>query len=97
MRLALAFAEAGYPVIPVKVFRRGNRWRKEPYFKDWAYRATTDANLIKLWWERWPLAMVGVPLARCRYVVVDADRHGGGQTVSNCFAPLAQCRRIQLW
>jgi hypothetical protein len=76
-KLALTFAEARFPIVPVNVFRRGERWRKQPYFRDWQNVATTDANKIRLWWDRWPWAMPGVPLSRCGIVVVDCDRHGG--------------------
>jgi hypothetical protein len=81
-RLALAFADAGFPVFPVNVFRRGDRWAKVPHVTDWANAATTDATLIAEWWLRWPLAMPGVPLARCGLVVVDCDRHGGADGVA---------------
>jgi hypothetical protein len=76
-RLALAFGEAGFPIFPVNVFRRGDRWRKVPYVADWANAATTDPKILREWWMQWPLAMPGLPLERCGLVVVDADRHGG--------------------
>jgi hypothetical protein len=78
MKLALAFAAAGYAVIPVNVFWDGRRWRKKPHLRDWENRATTGAEQIEKWWRWWPFAMVGVPLARCACAVVDCDRHGDG-------------------
>jgi hypothetical protein len=75
-RLALAFGDAGFPIFPVNVFRRGERWRKVPYVKDWENAATTDPEILREWWLRWPLAMPGLPLERCGLCVVDADRHG---------------------
>jgi hypothetical protein len=33
--LALALAAAGVAVIPVRLYRRGDRWRKDPLIKDW--------------------------------------------------------------
>jgi hypothetical protein len=77
--LALAFAAAGYPVFPVDVFwdDERKRWRKVPCIKEWERRATTDPILIKLWWDKWPLAVPGIPPGRCGKVVVDADRHDG--------------------
>ena len=27
---ALAFGEAGFPIIPVRLYRDGERWRKQP-------------------------------------------------------------------
>jgi hypothetical protein len=75
---ALTFAQAGFPIFPVNVFRRGERWRKVPYVHDWANAATTDPRQIGEWWMLWPLAMPALPLSRCGLVVVDADRHPGG-------------------
>jgi hypothetical protein len=59
------------------VFYRGGRWRKRPYvsWRGETSQATTDAKQINEWWDRWPLAMVGVPLLK--HVVVDCDRHDG--------------------
>jgi hypothetical protein len=74
---ALTFAEVGFPIFPVNVFRRGERWRKVPHVADWANAATVDPEILREWWLRWPLAMPGLPLERCGLVVVDADRHGG--------------------
>jgi hypothetical protein len=79
---ALAFAEAGFPIFPVNVFRRGERWAKVPHVTDWANAASTDMSVIAEWWLRWPLAMPGLPLERCGLVVVDADRHGGADGVA---------------
>jgi hypothetical protein len=79
MRLALAFAEAGFPVFPVELFFDDdrNRWRKLPCIKEWERRATVNSHLIKVWWGKWPLALPGIPPGRCNKVIVDADRHGG--------------------
>jgi hypothetical protein len=80
---ALAFAAAGFPVFPVDVFwdDERKRWRKVPCIKDWERRATTNPGLIKMWWDKWPCAVPGVPLGRCGKVVVDCDRHGGSDGV----------------
>jgi hypothetical protein len=76
-RRARAFAEAGIPIFPVRLERRGGRWSKKPLVLDWARCATTDPEIIAGWWLRWPLAAPGIPLGRCGLVVVDADRHPG--------------------
>jgi hypothetical protein len=75
--LALAFAEAGFAVVPVNVFRRGDRWRKVPYvsWRGETNQATTDPAKIKEWWDKWPSAMPGLPLRH--HVVIDADRRPG--------------------
>jgi hypothetical protein len=82
MRLALALAEAGFAVMPVKLYRDAERWRKRPHIVEWEGAATTDASRIKAWWNCWPIAVPGVPLARCGCVVVDCDRHGGPDGVA---------------
>jgi Bifunctional DNA primase/polymerase, N-terminal len=79
VKLARALAEHGVPIFPVRAYRVGDRWRKEPHIKDWAARATTDKAQIEEWWRNWPNAMVGVPLNRIDLVIVDCDRHGDGQ------------------
>jgi len=81
-RLALTLAKANFPIFPVNVFRRGDRWRKVPYVADWENAATTDLPVIGEWWMQWPTAMPGLPLSRCGLVVVDADRHGGADGVA---------------
>jgi hypothetical protein len=78
LETALQFAAHGVPIFPVRVYRVGDRWRKEPHIKDWAARATTDKATIEAWWRTWPNAFVGVPLERVGLVVIDADRHGDG-------------------
>lgn len=76
-KLALAFAEAGFAVVPVNVFRRSGRWRKVPYvsWRGANSRATTDTAKITEWWDKWPSAMPGLPLRD--QVIVDADRRPG--------------------
>jgi hypothetical protein len=39
--------------------------------------ATTDQRTIGEWWREWPLALPGIPLARMRWAVVDADGADG--------------------
>jgi hypothetical protein len=75
--LALAFAEAGFAVVPVNVFRRGERWRKVPYvsWRGEKSQATTDPAKIKDMWDKHPSAMPGVVLRD--HVIIDADRRPG--------------------
>src|SRR5271165_5337418 len=74
---AQAFAEAGFPIIPVRLAPKPNGgWRKEPLAK-WSL-ATTDETTIGRWWSQWPDALPGIPLQRMHWAVVDADRHAGG-------------------
>jgi Bifunctional DNA primase/polymerase, N-terminal len=72
---ALAFGEAGFPIIPVTLQHEGDRWRKQP-MASWSL-ATADEATIAGWWQRWPDALPGIPLARMGWAVVDADRRDG--------------------
>jgi hypothetical protein len=94
LALALAFVEAGFPVFPVDVFWDPDRkrWRKVPCIKDWENRATTNPNLIGMWWRQWPCAYPGIPPGRCNKVVVDADRHDGGTDGVKLFHELDRTR-----
>src|SRR5690242_14190510 len=76
---AFQFVARGVPIFPVQVYREGDRWRKKPHVKEWYKVATTARGVIEAWWDRWPLALVGVPLERVGLVVIDCDRHGDGQ------------------
>jgi hypothetical protein len=80
--VALAFAEAGLPIFPVRLRREGERLLKEPCIAEWQRRASADPHVIAGWWSGWPDALPAVPLARCGLVVVDADRHGRGDGVA---------------
>ena len=79
---AFQFAAHGVPIFPVRVYRVGEHWRKQPHIRDWSARATTSAAQIEEWWLNWSDAVVGVPLARVGLVVIDADRHGGPDGVA---------------
>lgn len=65
---ALAYAQAGYPVIPV----RG----KIPLTEHGAHDGTIDPARLSEWWDRWPDANIGMTLADL--VVVDVDPRNGG-------------------
>lgn len=82
------FAEAGIAIFPVRLFRQGERLRKEPYIKQWQHRATADPRMVEGWWRQFPEALVGIPLAKCGLVVVDADRHPGKPDGVAAFATL---------
>jgi hypothetical protein len=75
MRAALAYAtELGWPVFPV---RFGG---KEPLCAHGVKDATTDPDVIRGWWEKWPNANVGLA-CDCGRVCIDIDpRNGGDET-----------------
>ena len=85
---ALAFAEAtGVPIIPVRLYREGERWRKLPLL-EWDL-ATTEPETIEEWWQRWPSALPGIPLSRVGWAVVDIDSADGAEAVRGlgCLGP----------
>src|SRR6266849_291129 len=88
MTVPLAFAEAGFPIIPVQIAPKPNGgWRKQPMAK-WSL-ATTDEDVIGDWWRAWPDALPGIPLARMGWAVVDADGPEGAKKVTGigCLGP----------
>jgi hypothetical protein len=77
---ALGYAGKGWPVFPVC----GHD--KRPLVK-WKNEATTDAGTIRSWWQRWPLAMIGMPTgAASGVLVVDVDRKNGIDGLANLSA-----------
>ena len=84
---ALAFAEAGFRSIPVGLDRQYERWRKLP-LAGWSL-ATTEPSTIERWWQRWPGALPGIPLARVGWAVVDCDTLEGVEAVRDlgCLGP----------
>jgi hypothetical protein len=73
---ALAFAEAGFPILPI---RREERQRT-PMAK-WD-DATSDPKIVAAWWRQWPDALPAIPLRKTNLCVVDADRHGEADGVA---------------
>lgn len=75
--LALDLARAGLAVFPV---RGGGPDAKKPCPSvRWGDDATTDITAIDGWWRRWPDAMPAIHLGRSGLLVVDLDRHDGGE------------------
>lgn len=62
---ALEYAAKGWRVFPL---RPGE---KTPCFKEWQIKATSDADQVRQWWERWRGANIG--LATGDLIAVDLD------------------------
>jgi hypothetical protein len=73
---ALGYAECGMPVFPV----RGKLPLTEHGFKE----ASTDADMIRRWFAKWPDANVAIPTGPASGLfVLDVDpRHGGDKSVA---------------
>jgi hypothetical protein len=71
---ALAYAAAGWPVLPVAAHG------KQPLARHGVHDATADAAQIRRWWRRWPDASVGIATgARSGLAIVDVDVKAGGR------------------
>lgn len=71
IELALEWARAGCRVLPVN----GNT--KRPLVKAWQEVCTTDEAVIRLWWQQYPAARVGIATGEPGYDVLDFDVAGG--------------------
>jgi hypothetical protein len=74
---ALAAANAGLPVFPVRVSKKPDGGKLAKPLTTWKHgglgkAATTDATQIKKWWRKWPDAVPGA--ATGGVFVVDLDR-----------------------
>ena len=70
---ALEYAKAGIAVFPCRP--RG----KNPLTPRGYLDATTDADIIAAWWEKWPDANIGIPTGGINgFGVLDVDAKSGG-------------------
>ena len=84
---ALACASRGWPVFPCQP------GGKEPATRHGFRDATTDAELIRLWWRRTPDANVAVATGAPGPDVLDVDHHGAA---GNGFAAFRRLERSGL-
>jgi putative DNA primase/helicase len=67
-KAALEYAKMGWFVFPLK--ERDKVPLTSNGFKD----ATTDPEVIKAWWQRWPNANIGIDCGRSSLIVIDLDK-----------------------
>lgn len=86
---ALMYARAGFKVVPLHnpddeggcTCSKGpecTRVGKHPRIKDWENAASTDEDMIRAWWTKWPDANIGIACGPSKLAVVDVDKAGGG-------------------
>jgi hypothetical protein len=68
---ALKCGEVGLHVIPICPKD------KKPLIKRWPSAATTNPSHIRVWWDRWPDANIGVVCGPSGLVVLDVDLYKG--------------------
>ena len=92
---ALRYASAGIPVFPLHWLKQDGSCScrlgamcqakaKHPLIKNWSDEATTDADKIKAWWSKTPLANIGIPMGeKSGLVALDVDtRHDGVKSLN---------------
>jgi Bifunctional DNA primase/polymerase, N-terminal len=103
---ALAYAAAGWPVLPLHAPVRGGGCScrtadcagagKHPRTRHGLSDATTDREHLAAWWQRWPDANVGIRTGRL--VVLDVDGPASKRALTEleaAHAPLPTTRRAQ--
>ena len=81
IEFALDYARRGWPVFPCRPTN------KSPYIRGGLNAATTDQETIRRWWQRWPHAMIGVPMgSRSGVWAVDPDppKKPANRTAARC-------------
>ena len=92
---ALRYAKAGIPVFPLHWLKQDGTCScrlgalcqaagKHPRIKNWGEEATTDEDKITGWWDKTPLANIGIPMGeKSGLVALDVDtRHNGDKSLA---------------
>jgi putative DNA primase/helicase len=80
--VALDLAQRGFYVFPCEP-QPGSSHDKAPLVSNWREVSTRDSELIGNWWRRFSHALVAIDCGKSAIVVIDADRHGLVDGVSN--------------
>ena len=86
---ALNLAAAGLPVFPAGPDKR-------PLLAGWQEKATTEEEQIRKWWDGYPPALPAIVVGRAGLVVIDCDRHPGGNDGIKAFNRLLSANRGSL-
>lgn len=94
---ALAYARLGHRVVPLHTpnpatggcscgkdaCKESHSQGKHPRIADWVNAATTDPEVIRAWWHRWPSANIGLVMgAESRLFAVDVDGDAGAENLA---------------
>jgi hypothetical protein len=86
---ALELVAAGVPIFPAGPDKR-------PLFASWQEKASTDPEQIREWWRVNPGALPAIVVGRVGLVVIDCDRHPGGNDGIKAFNQLVSGKGIKL-
>jgi hypothetical protein len=68
---ALDLAAAGLPIFPAGPDKR-------PLLAGWQEKASAKEEQVRSWWDSYPTALPAIVVGRAGLVVIDCDRHPGG-------------------
>jgi hypothetical protein len=81
LQTALELARRGWYVFPCRERRDATsekaREIKSPYTPHGKNDATTDLEVIRAWWKRWPGALIGIYCEKSGFFAVDVDDKNG--------------------
>jgi Bifunctional DNA primase/polymerase, N-terminal len=81
VRILLTLAAAGLSVFPAGSDKR-------PLLVGWQEKASTQEEQIRQWWDSYPAALPAIVVGRAGLVVIDCDRHPGGNDGIKAFNEL---------
>ena len=87
--LALGLAAAGLPVFPAGPDKR-------PLLSGWQEKASSEERQIRKWWDSYPTALPAIVVGRSGLVVIDCDRHPGGNDGIKAFNQLVSGKGTKL-
>jgi Protein of unknown function (DUF3987)/Bifunctional DNA primase/polymerase, N-terminal len=86
---ALSLAAASLPVFPAGPDKR-------PLLVRWQEKASTEEEQIRKWWDSHPTALPAIVVGRAGLVVIDCDRHPGGNDGIKAFSQLVSANGAKL-